>query len=272
MQLRVLLYETPDDPYMNLAFEEALPRARGCGISPDTLRLWRNRRAVVIGYFQRAEEEVNLAEAERQGVKVVRRFTGGGAAYHDLGNINYAISLSLGERKVSNPVDFIFTELIRAPVEALRSLGFEASVQNVNDIIVDNRKVSGTAATVSWGSIFFHGAMLVSADLSALASVLKVPLKKLVDKGVSSVKYRVTNLAALRPGTTANDVASALASSFAKVLGYDGVKYDLPTSEELEMAEILYTYKYSDRSWNMDRAPHRQFRRAEEELMRVCRR
>lgn len=270
MMLRVLLYETPDDPHMNLAFEEALPRAVGCGLSPATLRLWRNRRAVVIGYFQRAEEEVNLEEAERLGVAVVRRFTGGGAAYHDLGNINYAISLP-AKGQVGETVNFIFSELIRAPVEALRSLGLEASVQNVNDIVVENRKVSGTAATISWRATFFHGAMLVSADLSALASVLKVPLKKLIDKGVSSVKYRVTNISSIRPGITVNQVAEALASSFARVLGYDGVKYDVPTSEELEIAETLYYHKYRERAWNLERTPHRDFREAEEEVKRICR-
>ncbi len=270
MKLRVLLFETPEDPYMNLAFEEAIPRARGCGISPDTLRLWRNQGAVIIGYFQRAEEEVNLEQADRLGIKVVRRFTGGGAAYHDLGNINYALSLSLSERRVANPLEYIFSELIKAPVEALRGLGFNASLENVNDIVVDGRKVSGTAATVAWGSIFFHGAMLVNSDLSRLASVLRVSVKKLIDKGISSVKYRVTNLSSIK-NVSVQEVADSLANSFAKLLGYDGVRYEMPSSEELEIANVLYNYKYTSKEWNFERASHKSFATAEAEISKICR-
>lgn len=269
MRLRVLLYETPDDPYYNLAFEEAVPRARGCGAVPDTLRIWRNRSAVVIGYFQRAEEEVNLDEAERRGVAVVRRFTGGGAAYHDLGNINYAVSVA-SKGPVAEEVKRAFGELVRAPVEALRRLGYDASVENVNDIVVAGRKVSGTAATVAWGSTFLHGALLVSASLSTLASVLRVSPKKLMDKGVSSVKYRVTNLVDVRPVGTA-ELVEALASAFAAVLGYGGFYFDVPSPVELDMASALLR-KYRSREWNYERAPHSAYPDVEAEVARICRR
>ena len=269
MKLRLVLYEEPEDPYFNMAVEEAIPRARGCGIVPDTLRIWRNENAVIIGYFQKAEEEVNLDVASSIGAAVVRRFTGGGAVYHDLGNLNYALSLASTERSAT--LDYIFRELTKGPVEALTSLGFSAEVQNVNDIIVSGRKVSGTAATISWGATFFHGAMLISTDLAKLASVLKVSPRKLIDKGVSSVKYRVTNLSDIRP-VTADEVTAALAESFARVTGHDGYRLGLLTPEELEMAQVLYDEKYIKREWNFERAPHRAFPKAEEGIRRVCRR
>ncbi len=270
MRLRVLLFEEPEDPSYNLAFEEALPRAVGCGVSPPTLRIWRNKSAVIIGYFQRAEEEVNLDEAKRRGVEVVRRFTGGGAAYHDMGNINYALSVPASWAGPESPIDYIFGKLIRGPVEALRSLGFEASLENVNDIVVSSRKVSGTAATVSWGSAFLHGAMLINADLSALAAVLKVSPRKLIDKGVSSVKYRVTNLSTIREVSMAQ-LVEALSSSFAKVLGLEGYYFDMPSPLELEIADALYE-KYSDRRWNMERAPHSDFPVVEARVREFCHR
>jgi lipoate-protein ligase A len=269
VSLRVVTFEEPEDPHFNMAVEEAIPRARGCDIVGDTLRLWRNANAVIIGYFQRAEEEVNLDVAEAIGAAIVRRFTGGGAVYHDLGNLNYALSLSASGRPAS--LDYVFSELLRGPVEALRSLGFSAEVQNVNDIVVSGRKVSGTAATISWGSVFFHGAMLVSTDLARLASVLKVPAKKLIDKGVSSVKYRVTNLSELGR-VTADDIVGRLAESFSKLLGYNSYRLSLLTPEELEIANVLYNEKYTKREWNYERAPHRAFARAEGEIARVCRR
>ncbi|MGC9071228.1 MAG: lipoate--protein ligase family protein [Acidilobus sp.] len=269
MRLRLVTFEEPEDPYFNLAFEEAVPRARGCGLVPDTLRVWRNANAVIIGYFQRAEEEVNLDVAGTIGASVVRRFTGGGAVYHDLGNLNYALSTSTDGEK--GTLDFIFSQLIRGPIAALRALGLQAEVQNVNDVIVAGRKVSGTAATISWGSTFFHGAMLVSTDLSRLASVLKVSRKKLIDKGVSNVKYRVTNLSEIKP-VGIDEIIHALASSFSTVLGHGGYYISLPTNEELEIANVLYNEKYVKREWNFSRAPHRAFPRAEEGVARICHR
>ncbi len=269
MRLRLVTYEEPEDPYYNMAVEEAIPRGRGCGIVPDTLRVWRNANAVVIGYFQRAEEEVNLDLASSIGAAVVRRFTGGGAVYHDLGNLNYAISLSSSGRP--GKLDYVFKELMKAPVEALRSLGFGAEVENVNDVIVSGRKVSGTAATLSWGTTFFHGAMLVSTDLGRLASVLRVSPRKLIDKGVSSVKYRVTNLLDIKP-VSLDDIIRALAASFTAVIGAHDYYVGLLTPEELEIANILYNEKYTKREWNYDRAPHRAFTRAEEGVREVCRR
>ncbi len=267
--LRVLLYEVPEDPYMNLAFEEAFARARASGLTPDTLRIWRNKDAVIIGYFQRAEEEVDLSLARELGVVVARRFTGGGAVYHDLGNINYAVALGPESMGQQGPVEMLYGYLIRGALNALRRLGLEPRLENINDIAVGDYKVSGVAGSYRWSAPFLHGSLLVSTDLSRLASLLRVSRKKLLDKKVSSVKYRVARLQDLLGRSIGyHEVIDALVGGFEELLGAEAY-FDLPWPEELEAAWILYKYKYSRREWNLERLSSKAFREAEEMLANI---
>lgn len=262
--LRVLLFETPHDPHMNLAFEEAFARARGAGLIDDTLRIWRNDRAVVIGYFQEAEGEVDTESASKLGIKIIRRFSGGGAVYHDLGNVNYA--LAVDGRAAPDPIDYAYTNLIRGALRALKLLGCEPHVENVNDVVVDGRKVSGTAASFRWNTCFIHGTLLLNADLTALSKVLRPPREKLLAKGVSEVKYRVANLSELL-GRRLNykEVVDALARGFEETLGAEAY-FDIPSREELSAARLLYEQKYSNPQWNLNRVPHSAFQKLEDEL------
>jgi lipoate-protein ligase A len=251
--LRVVLYETPEDPYMNLAFEEAVYRCVGAGLVDDTLRIWRNRRAVVIGCFQDAREEVRLDVAERLGVAVVRRFTGGGAVYHDLGNVNYALSVKVGES--STTYAGVYEKYLRGALLALEKLGARPHLENINDVVVGDKKVSGTAATVGRGAEFIHGAILVSTDLTVLSSVLKVSPAKLLDKKVSEVKYRVATLEQLLGRRISyREVVSALVEGFCELLGAEPY-FDLPSKEELEVARILWEGRYRTPEWNFERKP-----------------
>lgn len=256
-ELRVLLFEEPENPHMNLAFEEALARARGAGLVPDTLRVWRNSRTVVIGYFQLASEEVDLERARGEGVAVVRRFTGGGAVYHDLGNVNYSVAVAA--EGLRNPIEHAYSHLVRGLVNALKLLGLEARVENVNDVVAGGRKVSGTAASFRWGSCFVHGTLLVNADLEAMSRLLKPPPEKLKGKGVSDVKHRVANVAQLlgrKPSY--REVVEALVRGFEELMGAEAY-FDLPSREELEAARLLYERKYSRAEWNLQRVPHSAF-------------
>jgi len=256
-ELRVLLFEEPEDPYMNLAFEEALARTRGAGLVPDTLRIWRNARAVVIGYFQVASEEADLENARREKVAVARRFTGGGAVYQDLGNVNYAIAAST--EGLHDPIEYAYSHLVGGLVNALKLLGLDARIENVNDVVVGGRKVSGTAASFRWGSCFVHGTLLVDADVEAMSRVLKPPIEKLKSKGVSDVKHRVANISQLlgrKPSY--REVVEALVCGFEELLNAEAY-FDLPSREELEAATLLYERKYSREEWNLRRAPHSAF-------------
>ena len=267
-ELRILLFEEPEDPYMNLAFEEALARARGAGLVPDTLRIWRNARAVVIGYFQIASEEVDLERAMREKVVVARRFTGGGAVYHDMGNVNYAVVASAEELR--DPVEYAYSHLVKGLVNALKLLGLDARIENVNDVVVEGRKVSGTAASFRWGSCFIHGTLLVNADLETMSRMLKPPVEKLRSKGISDVKQRVTNISQLLGRVPSyREVVEALVRGFEELLNAEAY-FDLPSREELYAATLLYERKYSKEEWNLRRAPHSAFE-VEKELKEILR-
>src|SRR5207245_2820189 len=174
---------------LNLALEEAIPRLVGEGKAPSTVRFWHNSNTIVIGCFQSAKLEVNMEACKETGTEIVRRFTGGGAVYHDSGNLNYAISVRKGHRLVPDGnLQSVFQRLSEGAVEGLRELGVKAEFQPVNDIQVDGKKVSGAAGSIRWNAVFHHGCILVNSDLSILGKVLNVPRGKLEDKRVASVQ------------------------------------------------------------------------------------
>ena len=261
-RLRVLLFETPHDPYYNLAMEEALYYLGSRYPRQDpVLRIWRNANAVIIGYFQRAEEEVRLDFAERKGIAIVRRFTGGGAVYHDLGNINYAV---IAERLSGDPIKDLYGFLIKGVINALKGFGADPRIENVNDIVVGDAKVSGTAASFRDRTLFLHGSLLVSTDLETLSSVLNISRKKLEDKRVSSVKYRVKLLEEIlgrRVGFS--ELVDKIVGGYAELFGSKPY-CDLPTKEEVEAAKILKEEKYGKEEWNLRRFPSSSFKKAYE--------
>src|SRR6266498_1603032 len=192
---RLLDTEYRDDPFVNMSVEEAIPRSVGEGKAPNTVRFWHNSNTIVLGCFQSAPLEVNFDACKETATQVVRRFTGGGAVYHDAGNLNYAISLKKGHPLVpDSDLQLVFQRLSEGTVEGLRSLGVRAEFQPINDIQVDGKKVSGAAGSVKWGTVFHHGCILVASDLAILGKVLNVPKAKLADKHVASVQKRVTTI------------------------------------------------------------------------------
>jgi len=268
-ELRVLIYESPDDPYKSLAFEEAMWRSLRSNLIPDTLRIWRHRNAVILGYFQLAEEEVNFERAKEKGIDIVRRFTGGGAVYHDLGCLVWSIAV---KGPTGGGTKFLYGDLLSGFVEALRILGVNAYIENVNDVVIDTpsgrRKVSGTAATLTENYYLLHGTLLVETDLEILSSVLKVSRAKLADKKISEVKYRVANLNdALGKRFHMSDIIDAIIKAYSKILGKKAV-IDLPSKEELNLARKLYNAKYSKPEWNLLRFPSKYF---EEDINRDSR-
>ena len=176
------------NPYYNLAVEEYLLN----NSVDDIFMLWQNSPTVVIGRNQNAYAEVKVGYAKDNGIFVSRRITGGGAVYHDLGNINYTFITSESKAKA---LDYAyFTKPI---IEALASLGLKCNLSGRNDIECDGKKFSGNAQYSSNGRILHHGTLLFDADVSALSSVLKVDKEKLEYKAVKSHKSRVVNLLTL---------------------------------------------------------------------------
>ena len=173
------------DPAYNLAFEEYVLTHRMDG---DYLILWQNDNTVVVGQNRNTAAEINRAFVEAHGVHVVRRTTGGGAVYHDLGNLNYSFI-------TDEEAGSLRLERFTAPVvDALASLGLQAEASGRNDILVEGRKVSGTAQRVYKTRILHHGTLLFDSDPDMVAGALNVDPEKFRSKGRKSVRSRIGNI------------------------------------------------------------------------------
>lgn len=240
-----------DDPYMNLAVEEAIPRKVGEGKVPNTVRFWRNSNAVVIGCFQSAKLEVNFEACKNFGTTILRRFTGGGAVYQDHGSLNYAISIRKGHLLIPNDLSETYRILSSGAVEGLRMLGLNTKFKPLNDIQINGRKVSGAAGSMRWGTVFHHGSILVNSNLSILSKVLRSPDRRLEDKHVQSVRKTVTTIRdELGRDISVDEVKEKLRKGIEKAYKIRLVDGILTREEEL-LAEELLQSKYSREIWNL---------------------
>jgi len=238
------------DPYLNMAAEEAILQAVGAGQAPPTLRLWQNDNAVIIGYFQDAAAEADLEACRSLGTAVVRRISGGGAVYHDPGNLNYALFVPASDRRVPEEVLASYRYFCNGVIEALASLGLRAEFAPINDIVVDGRKVSGTAQARRHGGILHHGTLLLSLDVATMGRVLRVTREHLEKKGVASVTERVATLGQLGRPCTIAEAKEALVKGFSRALGVHFQAGEL-TRAELELTNRLCEERYRRPEWNL---------------------
>ncbi len=187
-------------PYRNQAVEAELTgyAAKGCLI----IYLWANDKTVFIGKNQNAFSECNIELLEKDGGFLCRRFTGGGAVYHDKGNINFTF--------ISHKEEYDKRLNFEIMLEAVKSLGLNAELSGRNDITVDGKKFSGNAFYEGREVGLHHGTVLINTDQEKLQKYLKVSSQKLVAKGVKSVVSRVVNLGELNTSITADSVAKAI--------------------------------------------------------------
>lgn len=211
------------NPYENIAREEALLYAA----PPDSviLYLWQNRRTVVIGRNQCAQKECDIAALEKDGGYLARRLSGGGAVYHDLGNLNYTFLARDGEYDLQKQTSVI--------ARAVRSFGVPVCVSGRNDLTADGRKFSGSAYYQSGDKRYHHGTLMLDVDTEALQKYLRVAPEKLRAKGVDSVRSRVVNLCALAPQMTVAALKEALVRAFEEEYGRGAQElWDLSPSPE----------------------------------------
>ena len=175
---------TETNPYKNLALEEYL--LKQVGETEVILYLWQNEKTIVIGKNQNPWKECKVAELEANGGRLVRRLSGGGAVFHDLGNLNFTFLATKENINVEKQLEVI--------VRAVNHLGISAEKSGRNDITVEGRKFSGNAFYSEGNQSYHHGTILVNVDMSMLSRYLNVSKDKLVSKGVESVRSRVTNL------------------------------------------------------------------------------
>ncbi|MBQ3893421.1 MAG: lipoate--protein ligase [Desulfovibrio sp.] len=181
------------DPFFNLALEETLFETLHPG-HPGMLLAWRNAPSIIVGRHQNTAGEVNQEFCGRHGIRVVRRPTGGGAVYHDLGNINFSFLCWAEKNRIGG-----FEEYMRPMVRALHGLGVDAAYTSRNDITVQGRKVAGTAQMQKGQKMLHHGCLLVDVDFSMLGGALMADPEKFRSKSVDSHRARVANLREFLP-------------------------------------------------------------------------
>ena len=227
------------DPAYNLALEELLASE----YEREFLMLWRNGPSVIVGRNQNTLAEIDADAVRELGVAVVRRTTGGGAVYHDLGNFNYTIARSGRFTQLES-----FAESAAVVVAALKRMGIPAEFSGRNDILVDGRKVSGSARRVFEDRTLFHGTMLFDVDLSVLGRVLHPDAEKIRAKGVKSVRSRVMNLRELFPAWSVEEFREKFVAALLAEVGAEEPS-PVPTGFA-ERAERLAAERYRTREWN----------------------
>lgn len=245
MSARVMYLETgSQDPFYNLAFEEYVLTHRTRG---DYLLLWQNDNTIVIGQNQNAEQEINRAFVETHGIRVARRMTGGGAVYHDLGNLNYSFITDAGDAERLTMKRFTLPI-----VRALRNLGLQAEASGRNDILVEGRKVSGTAQRLQGGRVLHHGTLLFDANPDMVAGALNADPAKFQSKGAKSVRARIGNI---RTFLKEDMDLPAFWRYLKDFLSGGELEEGALTAEELAAVRALKKEKYDTWSWNFGRSP-----------------
>jgi len=230
------------DPYFNLAAEEWLT----ANSSEEIFMFWRNSPSVIVGRNQNTIAEIDPSFVDRENIAVVRRMSGGGSVFHDLGNINYTY--------IANGVDGFcdFTRFSEPVIAALNALGVPAESAGRNDITADGKKISGNAQYVMSGRVLHHGTLLYSADLTKLTGALRTDPAKYTSRGIKSVRARVCNIAEFLDTPPAVEDFLEHLRKFTS--DYLGAPRPRPLTEQEEAGILtLREVKYLTREWNYGR-------------------
>lgn len=240
------------DPYYNLALEEYV--FEKLDRSSDWLILWQNFNTIVIGKYQNTVEEINADYVREHGISVARRLSGGGAVYHDKGNLNYTIIVDKDEN-----FDFNFRYFVQPLTQTLKQFGIEAEFSGRNDVMIDGKKFSGNSQYIKHNRIMHHGCIMLDSNLSSVADALKVKEIKTESKSTKSVRSRVTTI-------NANAETPIPMETFKEALkkqiaaGNPVQEYSLT---ETDIAEIkkLRDEKYATWEWNYGFSPEYSVRK-----------
>ena len=230
------------DPWVNLALEEYFMQQ----VQPEEtiLYLWQNDNTVVIGRNQNAWKECRHLELEREGGKLARRLSGGGAVYHDLGNLNFSFIMNMKHYDLSKQLNVV--------LQALRSLGMKAEFSGRNDLLIDGRKFSGNSYYFCKNNALHHGTILINSDLSKLSHYLQVSSEKIISKGIDSVQARVVNLSQISESLTISAVVQSMEESFGKMYGSATIETDV---DRYAFNIEHLVEKYSSWEWRFGNTP-----------------
>lgn len=242
--MRYVVNENKTAPF-NIAMDEWL--LTKLKPSEPVFALWQNKSAVIVGKHQNTFEEINAPFIEENGIEVVRRVSGGGAVYHDLGNLNFTFIIPL-----DHPDQVEWKKFIQPMVTALQKLGIPAETSGRNDLLVNGKKISGNAQRYSKGYLMHHGTLLFNSDTETLVRSLNVSDEKFISKAVKSVRRRVGNIHDVVPDLTLSEFQEALTYELSD---HNKDKEIILTDEQLAEVRKLEDEKFSKWEWNYGESP-----------------
>ncbi|MCY8230470.1 lipoate--protein ligase [Priestia endophytica] len=235
------------DPRINLAIEEYI--LKHLDIEETYLLFYINEPSIIIGKNQNTIEEINTKYVEEQGLHVVRRLSGGGAVYHDLGNLNFSFITKDDGESFHN-----FKKFTEPVIQALEKLGVDAELSGRNDIIAQGRKISGNAQFSTKGRMFSHGTLLLDSEIENVVSALKVKKDKIESKGIKSIRSRVANISEFLEQKLTTEEFKQLILNYI----FDGEeniqRYEL-TEEDWKKINEISKGRYQNWDWNYGKSP-----------------
>ncbi|MFT8757250.1 lipoate--protein ligase [Leuconostoc pseudomesenteroides] len=235
-----------NDAYTNIAMDAWL--LKNLHPSEPVFALWQNKRAIIVGENQNTFAEVNQDYVDSHDVQVVRRVSGGGAVYHDLGNICFTFFVP-----VANSANVNFHQFVKPMADALESVGIPVEISGRNDLEINGKKVSGNAQRYAGGYLMHHGTLLWNTDVEAMVRALNVADEKFISKAAKSVRARVGTIKDFAPESLTIDDFIAKLQYYLSDEGRDG-EYQLSDTQKKAILEAR-DQKFSQWSWNYGKSP-----------------
>lgn len=239
---------TSIDPHYNLAFEEYV--FKNLAFEEEFVLLWRNGPSIIVGKNQNTVEEINMDYVKENNINVVRRVTGGGAVYHDLGNLNFSF---IAKANSNEKIDF---KTYNVPIiKALEKLGVNCELSGRNDLVIDGKKFSGIAQSIIKGRVLNHGTLLFDSKLDTLSKALNVKRDKIESKGVKSVASRVTNIKPyVKEDIDVLEFKQILLKNIFEYFNEPVMVYEL-SDEDRKNIQKMVDERYGTWEWNYGRSP-----------------